>query len=63
MSNIQHRAIGHVFEPIGPTLLKDPLGAGWGFLPTLWWVGFWFFRQVERRVHSWGSNRQPDAKL
>jgi len=43
--NNQDRAIQREFEPIGPTLLKNPLGAGWvcclpcsgwafGFLPT-----------------------------
>jgi hypothetical protein len=21
------------------TMFKNPLGVGWGFLPTLWWVG------------------------
>ena len=25
----QHRAIWHEFEPIGPTMLKNPLGVGW----------------------------------
>ena len=29
------------FEPIGPTLLKNPLDAGWGWLSTLRWVGSW----------------------
>ena len=27
------------FEPVGPTLLKKPLDAWWGLLPTLRWVG------------------------
>ena len=47
------------FEPIDPTLLKNPLGAGWGLLPTLRWVGSWlptylasFIRQVKRRFYS-----------
>jgi hypothetical protein len=31
----QRRAIWHEFESIGPTLLKKPLGAGWGLLLTL----------------------------
>ena len=34
----QRRAIRREFEPIGPTMLKNPLDAGWGLLPTLWWV-------------------------
>ena len=37
--NNQRRAIRHEFESVGPTLLKNPLGAGWGILPTLQWVG------------------------
>ena len=28
-------AIQHEFGPIGPTQLKNPLGAGWGLQPTL----------------------------
>ena len=28
----------HKFEPVGPTSLKNPLGAGWGILQ---WVGSW----------------------
>ena len=56
---IQRRAIRREFEPVGPTLLKDTLGAGWGLLPILQWVGSWFFRQVERRYHNRESNRQP----
>ena len=39
--NNQRRAIRREFEPVGPTLLKNPLGAGWGLLPTLQWMGFW----------------------
>jgi len=31
----QRRVIRHEFEPVGPTMLKNPLGAGWGLLPTL----------------------------
>jgi hypothetical protein len=27
------------FEPIAPTLLKNPFVAGWGLLPTLRWAG------------------------
>ena len=33
--NNQHRAIRREFESVGPTLLKNPLGAGWRLLPTL----------------------------
>ena len=39
--NNQRWAIRHEFEPVGPTLLTHPLGAVWGLLPTLWWVGSW----------------------
>ena len=39
--NIQRRAIQSDFEPVGPTLRKNPLGVGWGLLPTLRWVGSW----------------------
>jgi hypothetical protein len=31
----QCRAIQHEFEPVGCTMLKNPLVAGWGLLPTL----------------------------
>ena len=41
-----------------PTL-KNPLGAGWGSLPTLQWAGSWLptyvvilSRKVERRFHN-----------
>ena len=27
------------FEPIGPTMLKNPLDARWELLPTLQWMG------------------------
>ena len=39
--NNHHRAIRREFEPVGPTLLKSPLRAGWGLLPTLQWAGSW----------------------
>jgi hypothetical protein len=46
-------------KPVDPTLLNNPLDAGWGLLPTLWWVDSWlptylasFFHQVERRFHN-----------
>ena len=35
----QHQAIWREFEFVGRTLFKNPLGAGWSLLPTLWWVG------------------------
>ena len=38
----QHRAIQCKFQPVGLTLLKNLLGAWWGLLPTLRWVGSWF---------------------
>ena len=31
----------HEFEPVGPTLLKNPLGGEWGLLFTWPWVGSW----------------------
>lgn len=34
-NNVQRRAIQPVFEHVGPTLLKDPLGVGWDLQPTL----------------------------
>ena len=44
------------FEPVGPTLLKNPLAAWRGLLPTLRWLGSWlptyladFSCQAERR--------------
>ena len=40
-------------------MLKDPLGARWGLLHTLRWVGIWFPRQVERKIHYMESNYQP----
>jgi hypothetical protein len=46
--NLQCRAIQSEFEHVGPTLLKDFLGARWGLLPTLQWVGYWFFHQVKK---------------
>jgi hypothetical protein len=49
------------FSPIGPTLLKNPLDAGWGLLPTLPWASFWrpaylanflsYVIKLERRFH------------
>jgi hypothetical protein len=33
-------------------MLKNPLGAGRGLLPTLRWVGSWFFREVDREKIS-----------
>jgi hypothetical protein len=29
------------FEHVGLIMLKNPLGARWGLLPILWWVGSW----------------------
>ena len=34
-NNIQCPAIRREFETVGPTLLKNPLGVGWGVMPTL----------------------------
>ena len=35
----QCQAIRHEFEPIDPTMLKNPLDARWRLLPILQWVG------------------------
>ena len=52
----QYRAIRHEFEPVGHTLLKNPLGAKWGFTAYLAVGGLLASylpnRQVERRFHS-----------
>ena len=37
----QHQEIQCEVEPVGPTVLKHPLGARWRLLPTLRWVGSW----------------------
>ena len=39
--NNQHWTIRREFEPVDPNLLKNPLDARWGLLPTLQWVGSW----------------------
>ena len=36
----RRRAIQREFEHVGPIMLKNSLGARWGLLPTLHWVGF-----------------------
>jgi hypothetical protein len=51
-NNIQRRTIQREFKHVGPTKLRDPLRAGWGLLPTLRWVGPWFFRPVENISQS-----------
>ena len=33
----QPRAIRCIFDSVDPIMLKNPLGVGWGLLPTLWW--------------------------
>ena len=40
-------------------LLKDPLVTKWDLLPTMQWVGSWFFCEVERRFHIREWNCQP----
>ena len=47
-------------------MFKNPLGAGWGLLPTLWWVGSWllaylpsFFMSGKEAISQRESNRQP----
>ena len=56
-------AIWREFKPIGA---QESLGAGWGLLPTLRWVGSWlpiylasFFRSSREKLSQWISNRQP----
>jgi hypothetical protein len=46
--------------------LKNALGAGWGLLRTLRWVGSWhptylasFFPSSREKISQWESNRQP----
>ena len=43
-NNIQRQAIRREYEPVGLILLKDPLGARWGLLPTLWLLVFFFVK-------------------
>ena len=60
--NNHSQAIRREFEPVGPTLLKNLLGAGWGLPLTLRWADSWlptylaivvfFFRQVKSRFHN-----------
>ena len=64
--NNQHRAIQLEFQPVGFTLLKNPLDAMWGLLPTLWWVGSWlptylvsFFPSSREKISQRDLNRQP----
>ena len=66
--NNQHRAIRREFQSVGLTLLKNPVGAWWGLLPTLQWVGSWlptymtsiFFPLSSReKISQWESNHQP----
>ena len=52
-------AIQYEFELVGSTMLKNPLGVGWGLLHKLRWVGSWlptylasFLRQAERKLYS-----------
>ena len=68
--NNQCWAIRREFQPVGPTLLKDPLGACWGLLPSWRWVASWlptnlddFFRQVERRFHNGNSKKKSPILL
>ena len=39
----QWQAIRREFDLVAPTVLKNPLVIGWGLLPTLQWVGSWFY--------------------
>ena len=63
----QYLEIQLEFEPIGPTMVKNPLAARWGLLPTLWLVDSWlptylasFFSPSSREeISQWGLNRQP----
>ena len=40
------------FEPVGPTMFKNLLGAWWGSMPTLQWVGSWLPTYVAILVPS-----------
>ena len=62
-NDIQRRAIRRNFELVGPTLLKDPLGAGWGLLPTLRWMGSWFFHQVKNYFTAGNQTANPSVRI
>jgi hypothetical protein len=60
------RAIPCEFEPVNPIMLHNPLGAGWGLLLTLWWVGsslptylFSLFPSSREKISQRESNCQP----
>ena len=53
-NNIQCRAIRREFEHVGPTLLKNLLGAGWGLLPTLQWMGSLIFPSSREKSSQLG---------
>ena len=63
----QHRAIQCKFQPVDLTLLKNLLGAWWGLLPTLRWVGSWlptylvsfFFQLGREKISQRELNCQP----
>jgi hypothetical protein len=63
--NNQRRAIRREFESVGLILLKNLLGAGWGLLSTLRWVGSWLPTYLanlvlpsREKISQWESNRQ-----
>jgi hypothetical protein len=69
-TNNQRHAIKREFEPVGLTLLKNPLNARWGLLLTLRRMGSWLPTYLptylvdsppsSRDKNSQrGSNRQP----
>ena len=65
-NNSQRWAIRCEFEPVGPTLLKNLLGAWWGLMPTLRWVGSWlpsylasWFPSSREKISIRESNHQP----
>ena len=55
------------FEPVGPTMLKNPLITEWYLLPTLRWMGSWlptylpnqFFSSSREKISQLESIRQP----
>ena len=50
----QRHTIQREFEHVGPTLLKNPLGAGWGVVPTLRGVGYClciYIKKLKNKIH------------
>ena len=62
--NIQCRAIRREFERVGPTLLKDFLGARWGLLPTFTVGGLLIFPSSKEKISQLGNqNANPSVRI